>query len=111
MPVFEAHIRSFEVDEKIVGIKSRDCAGGAVRQRLGWWRLSNTIVDEMAGKVSLVQNTIGDILPVYGRDCIAERLLNLWCLQRVNIAVKTARLLHCGNTASHPLRTTNQFVI
>jgi hypothetical protein len=52
MPVFEARVRIFEVDEEIVWIDAGCGASVTVRQRFGWWRLVNTIVDEVPVNVS-----------------------------------------------------------
>jgi len=54
MPVFEAHVRSLKVDEEIAWVGTRCCAGGAVRQELGWRRLIDAVVAQMAGMVSVV---------------------------------------------------------
>jgi hypothetical protein len=52
MPVFEARVRAFEVDEEVVWIDAGCGASVTVRQRFGWWRLVNTVVDEVPMNVS-----------------------------------------------------------
>lgn len=44
MPVFEARVLAFKVDEETVWIDAGCGASVTVQQRLGWWRLVNTIV-------------------------------------------------------------------
>jgi hypothetical protein len=109
--VFEAHVRSLEVNEEIVRVKTRNCTRGAVRHRLVWWRLGNTVVDEMPIHVSSLNDTVLIVLPVDRRDCVAKRLLDFRSFERIDIAVDAASLLHGRDAASHPLRAADQFIV
>jgi hypothetical protein len=65
MPVFEAHVRPLEIDEEVVWIETRCRARGAVRARLGWWRLINAVVNQMTIIVSrMIDETWADTYPL-----------------------------------------------
>jgi hypothetical protein len=54
VPALEAHVGSLQIDEEVVWVWTGDCARGTVRQRLGWWGLIYSVVDQMAVCVSFV---------------------------------------------------------
>ena len=48
MPVSEAHVRVFEVNEVRMRIKTSSCTGDTVNETFGWRRLFNAVIDEVA---------------------------------------------------------------
>jgi hypothetical protein len=47
VPVFESHIRAFEVHEKRRWGWTSSVAGGAVEMTIEWWSFFDTVIDEM----------------------------------------------------------------
>jgi hypothetical protein len=110
--MFEAHVRPLKIDKEVVWIETRCCARGALRGRLGWWRLINAVVDQMTIIVSrTVYKKLSRNLPVDCRDCVTQGLLDVQSIQRINIAVDAARLLHGRDAATHPLCAADKFVV
>ena len=59
MPMFEANVSLFEVNEELVRMWTSCSAGKAIKRMLGWRRLLYTVVDEMAMlNISMYQRTL-----------------------------------------------------
>lgn len=47
VPVFEAHIGPFKIEEELIWIKV-SCSADPISERLRWWGFIDAIIDEMS---------------------------------------------------------------
>lgn len=48
VPMLEAYVCITEINVDFTGIRTSRSSGGAVRGRLGWWRLLDSLIDKVA---------------------------------------------------------------
>ena len=113
--MFEAHVSLLEVGEVLLGIQTSYSAGGSINVTLGWRRLRDTFVDQMASiSLAIVNSTMiaaTALLPVNCWNGSSKRVGGFFLLQIFGVAVDAARFFDGRDATTHVCCASREFVI